>query len=80
MGIRCTPNHSVLSIDNGAVTALHNYSGQMVTFPPVDTVVLAIHRQADDSLYHQLKAERARAESLLLQVREVDEELSLIHI
>ncbi|MBK8962140.1 MAG: mycofactocin system FadH/OYE family oxidoreductase 2 [Candidatus Competibacteraceae bacterium] len=75
LGIRCTPNHSVLSIDNGAVTALHNYSGQMVTFPPVDTVVLAIHRQADDSLYHQLKAERARAESLLLQVREVDEEM-----
>jgi 2,4-dienoyl-CoA reductase (NADPH2) len=73
LGIRCTPNHSVLGIDNGAVTALHNYSGQMVTFPPVDTVVLAIHRQADDGLYHQLKAERASAEKLLLQVREVDE-------
>ena len=73
LGIRCTPNHSVLSIENGAVTALHNYSGQMVTFPEVDTVVLATHRRADDGLYRELKAERARADHLLQQVREVDE-------
>jgi mycofactocin system FadH/OYE family oxidoreductase 2 len=55
LGIKCTPNHSVLSINQGEVTALHNYSGQMVTFPKVDTVVLAIHRKADSSLYDALK-------------------------
>jgi 2,4-dienoyl-CoA reductase (NADPH2) len=54
LGITCTPNYSVLSIENGVVTALHNYSGQMVTFPKADTVVLAIHRKADDSLYDAL--------------------------
>lgn len=55
LGIRCTPNHSVLSIENGAVTALHNYSGKIVTFPPVDTIVLAVHRRPDCSLYTGLK-------------------------
>ena len=55
LGIACTPNHSVLSIQDGVVTALHNYSGQLVTFPKVDTVVLAIHRKADRGLYHALK-------------------------
>lgn len=54
LGITCTPNHSVLSIQDGVVTALHNYSGQMVTFPKVDTVVLAIHRKANDGLYEAL--------------------------
>jgi mycofactocin system FadH/OYE family oxidoreductase 2 len=54
LGITCTPNYSVLSIEDGVVTALHNYSGQMVTFPKVDTVVLAIHRKADDYLYEAL--------------------------
>jgi 2,4-dienoyl-CoA reductase (NADPH2) len=55
LGIKCTPNHSVLGIDNGTVTALHNYSGQMVSFGPADTVVLAVHRRADDGLYRALK-------------------------
>jgi len=55
LGIKCTPNHSVLGIENGAVTALHNYSGKIVTFPPVDTIVLAVHRRADCSLYTGLK-------------------------
>ena len=32
LGIKCTPNHSVLSIQDGVVTALHNYSGQLVNF------------------------------------------------
>lgn len=54
LGITCTPNHSVLSIQDGVVTALHNYSGQMVTFPKADTVVLAIHRKANDGLYDAL--------------------------
>jgi 2,4-dienoyl-CoA reductase (NADPH2) len=54
LGITCTPNHSVLSIQDGVVTALHNYSGQMVEFPRADTVVLAIHRKADCDLYTSL--------------------------
>jgi len=55
LGIRCTPNHSVLSIEEGVVTALHNYSGQIVRFPEVDTIVLAIHRRANCRLYTGLK-------------------------
>ncbi len=54
LGITCTPNHSVLGIEDGVVSALHNYSGQMVTFPKADTVVLAVHRKADDALYEAL--------------------------
>ena len=34
LGIRCTPNHSVLGIEERVVTALHNYTSQMVSFPP----------------------------------------------
>ncbi len=59
LGIRCTPNHSPISIEGGVVTAIHNYSGQMVNFDPVDTVVLAVHRQANDTLYHALKGKVA---------------------
>ncbi len=55
LGIVCTPNHSVLGIEGGVVTALHNYSGQMVAFPKADTVVLAIHRKADETLYEALE-------------------------
>jgi 2,4-dienoyl-CoA reductase (NADPH2) len=55
LGIACTPNHSVLSIRDGVVTALHNYSGQMVNFPKADTIVLAIHRRADHGLYDALQ-------------------------
>ena len=55
LGIVCTPNHSVLSIADGVVTALFNYSGQIVTFPKVDTVVMAVHRKPDQGLYHALK-------------------------
>ncbi len=55
LGIQCTPNHSVLSIQAGVVTALHNYSGQLVNFAKADTVVLAIHRKVDSRLYEALK-------------------------
>ncbi len=55
LGITCTPNHSVLSIEDRVVTALHNYSGQIVQFPEVDTIVLAVHRRADCRLYTELK-------------------------
>ncbi len=56
LGITCTPNHSVLSIDDHVVTALHNYTGQIVPFPAVDTIVLSIHRRANCSLYTALKS------------------------
>lgn len=56
LGIKCTPNHSALSIEGGVVTAVHNYSGQLVTFEKADTVVLAVHRRADADLYHTLEA------------------------
>jgi 2,4-dienoyl-CoA reductase (NADPH2) len=55
LGITCTPNHSVLSIADGVVTAIYNYSGQIVTFPRVDTVVLAVHRKPDRGLWQALK-------------------------
>jgi 2,4-dienoyl-CoA reductase (NADPH2) len=55
LGIRCTPNHSVLGIENRVVTALHNYTSQLVQFPAVDTIVLSVHRRADCRLYSALK-------------------------
>jgi 2,4-dienoyl-CoA reductase (NADPH2) len=57
LGITCTPNHSPLSIQDGVVTALHNYSGQMVNFAKADTVVLAVHRKTEHSLYDALKGQ-----------------------
>lgn len=55
LGIKCTPNHSPLSIEGATLTALHNYSGQMVNFDQADTLVLAVHRRADSSLYEDLR-------------------------
>lgn len=55
LGITCTPNHSPISIQDNSVVAIQNYSGQMVTLDPVDTIVLAVHRQANADLYHALK-------------------------
>jgi 2,4-dienoyl-CoA reductase (NADPH2) len=55
LGITCTPNHSPISIDGGAVMAIHNYSGQMATFSGFDTIVLAVHRRANVDLYRSLK-------------------------
>lgn len=59
LNITCTPNHSPLSIQDGVVTALHNYSGQMINFDKADTVVLAVHRKADSQLYQDLKGKVA---------------------
>lgn len=59
LNIKCTPNHSVLSIQDGVVSAVHNYTGQLVSFAKVDMVVLAIHRRADAELYHALEPEVA---------------------
>ncbi|MGQ9927653.1 MAG: mycofactocin system FadH/OYE family oxidoreductase 2 [Chloroflexaceae bacterium] len=55
LNIVCTPNVSVLNAANGLVTAVHNYSGQIITFDPVDTIVLAVRRRADAGLYFALK-------------------------
>ncbi len=55
LGVVCTPNMSVLSAEGGVVTAIHNYSGQIITFDKVDTIVLAVPRVADSGLYHALK-------------------------
>ncbi len=55
LGITCTPNHSVLSIENKVVTALHNYTSQIVQFPAVDTIVLSVHRRPNCDLYGALK-------------------------
>ena len=57
LGIKCTPNHSVLSIADRVVTALHNYSGQIVAFPEVDSIVLSVHRRANCALYTALKGQ-----------------------
>ena len=46
LGITCTPNHSVLGIENRVVTALHNYTSQIVQFPAVDTIVLSVSSSA----------------------------------
>lgn len=59
LGIKCTPNHSVLSIEDRVVTALHNYSGQIVHFAPADTIVLSVHRRAECRVYTQLKGRAA---------------------
>lgn len=59
LNIKCTPNHSVLSIQDGVVSAVHNYTGQLVSFAKADMVVLAIHRRADAELYHALEPEVA---------------------
>lgn len=53
--IVCTPNVSVLNAANGVVTAVHNYSGQIITFDPVDTIVLAVQRRVNSGLYFALK-------------------------
>ena len=60
LGIVCTPNLSVLSIAGDVVQAIHNYSGQLLNFEPVDTIVLAVPRRVNAGLYHSLKG-RVRA-------------------
>lgn len=59
LGIRCTPNISVLSASDGVVTAIHNYSGEVLSFPRVDTIVLAVQRRAESGLYFALKGKVA---------------------
>ena len=46
------------------ISAVHAYSGEMLSFGPFDTVVVADHGRADDDLYHALRAARAAPEVL----------------
>jgi mycofactocin system FadH/OYE family oxidoreductase 2 len=59
LGIKCTPNISVLSAADGVITAIHNYSGEVLSFPQVDTIVLAVQRRAESGLYFALKGKVA---------------------
>lgn len=59
LGIKCTPNISVLSASGGVITAIHNYSGEVLSFPQVDTIVLAVQRRAESGLYFDLKGKVA---------------------
>ncbi|MGF1470096.1 MAG: mycofactocin system FadH/OYE family oxidoreductase 2 [Sandaracinaceae bacterium] len=54
LGIVCTPNVSVIGIEEGVVQAVHNYSGQPLSFQGFDTVVLAVPRVAEDRLGAEL--------------------------
>ncbi|MFV9502950.1 MAG: mycofactocin system FadH/OYE family oxidoreductase 2 [Oscillochloridaceae bacterium umkhey_bin13] len=57
LGIRTTPDYTVLWIEPGQVNAIHNYSGQQRAFGQLDTIVLAVPRRADASLYRALKGQ-----------------------
>jgi 2,4-dienoyl-CoA reductase (NADPH2) len=55
LGVRCTPDVSVLAIDGRTVRAVHNYSGQEILYEDVDSVVFATPGKANDGLYFALK-------------------------
>lgn len=55
LGIKTTPDYTVLWIEPGKVNVIHNYSGQQRAFDGLDSVVLAVPRRADDALYKALK-------------------------
>jgi mycofactocin system FadH/OYE family oxidoreductase 2 len=57
LGIRTTPDYTVLWLEPGRAHAIHNYSGQQRVFDGLDTIVLAVPRRADDGLYKALKPE-----------------------
>ena len=58
-GVRLTTSVAPLGVEGGVITAVHAYSGEMVSFGPFDTVVVADHGRADDDLYHALRAAKA---------------------
>jgi 2,4-dienoyl-CoA reductase (NADPH2) len=55
LGIRLTPNVSVLSVEGRSLNAIHNYSGEMVQLENLDTIVLVVPALAHDQLYFELK-------------------------
>jgi len=54
LGIVCTPDHSALGIEDGALQAVHNYTGEPRAFD-ADTIVLAVPRVARSALFHALE-------------------------
>lgn len=54
--IAMLPSLSVLSIESGRVRVVENFSGAERWLEDVDSVVLAVPRQADDELYFALKS------------------------
>jgi mycofactocin system FadH/OYE family oxidoreductase 2 len=63
-GVRLTTSVAPLQVDGGMLTAVHAYSGEMLSFGPFDTVVVADHGRADDGLYLALRAAGAAPEVL----------------
>lgn len=57
LGIRTTPDHTVLWIEPGSVHVIHNYSGQQRAITEFDTVVLAVPRRVNDGLFKALKGQ-----------------------
>jgi 2,4-dienoyl-CoA reductase (NADPH2) len=56
LGIACIPDHSAINIDDeGALQAVHNYTGQPRRFDDVDTIVLAVPRVARSHLFAVLE-------------------------
>jgi len=53
-GIELLPSLSVLAIEPGRVLVLENYSGRQRWLEGIDSVVLAVPRQADEELYLSL--------------------------
>jgi mycofactocin system FadH/OYE family oxidoreductase 2 len=63
-GVGLTTSVAPLQVDGGMLTAVHAYSGEMLSFGPFDTIVVADHGRADDDLYLALRAARAAPEVL----------------
>jgi mycofactocin system FadH/OYE family oxidoreductase 2 len=63
-GVRLTTSVAPLQVDGGMLSAVHAYSGEMLSFGPFDTIVVADHGRADDGLYLALRAAAAAPEVL----------------
>lgn len=53
--VRITTNFAPLGFADGLINGVQVYSGQMLTFGPFDTIVVANHGRPDDELYFALK-------------------------
>jgi mycofactocin system FadH/OYE family oxidoreductase 2 len=63
-GVTLTTSVAPLGVEGGMLSAVHAYSGEMLSFGPFDSVVVADHGRADDELYHALRAAAAAPEVL----------------
>jgi 2,4-dienoyl-CoA reductase (NADPH2) len=55
LGVKTTPDHTVLWLEPGKANVIHNYTGQQRAIEGLDAIVLAVPRRADDGLYKALK-------------------------